>query len=209
MIFISGDPRIASSWQGGLPTETDVAVFDNTSAAFTATQADHWGGVRFNGYTQTFSRSAYNLTLGEEGFDAAAASTGTVNLGTATIMNYGKYDGRGLPVANFIVGNATWHQKGGASDKRVTWIDASNYRRDFASLVFDDGCFVDVAGFANTTRVAINGNTRLVNRLYMYMTMEAPGSLVIGPNATVSGPGYIEISRASLSTTAQTRWLIY
>ena len=191
MTFISGDPHTASSWQGGLPTETDVAVFDASSAAFTATQTDNWGGVLFSGYTQTFSRGAFDLTLGSQGFVASTPTmAGTVNLGTATITNYGNFDSRGLPVPNFIAKNAIWHQKGGTLNNHVTWEDNGSGRRPFANLIFDEDCFATVTNLYYESLVTINGNLSLSTR---FCSALPTGGVTIGPNADVSGPGYIEV----------------
>ena len=198
MTFISGDPHIASSWQGGLPTEMDVAVFDGTSGAFTASQADHWGGVRFVGYTQTFSRGAFDLTLGEQGFHAGTPNAiGTINLGTATVTNYGSYNAVGRPPAQFIVDNATWHQKGGTASNRVTWSDSLS-SRSFSNIIFDEECFVSIETvFQNNTQTTLNGDVRITNRFYIIGTYAV--TLAIGPNAKVSGPGYIELAGPTIT----------
>ena len=180
------------TWSNGVPGVNDIAIFDGTSASFTATQADSWGGVRFSGYTQTFSRGAFDLALGDQGFYAPTpAMTGTVNLGTSTVTNSGPYDGRGLPLANLVSKDATWIQRGGTAASRIAYTDNISPRRVFKNLVFDEGCYVTISGMYREGPVAFNGNILVSGRNSIFLG----STFSIGPNADVSGTnaGYLVI----------------
>lgn len=154
---------VSGDWEGGVePGVNDVAVFDSASAAFTATKADSWGGVSFDGYANTFSRGAFDLTLGTYGFDSSGGVPGVVDLDSATVVNHGSANFTGFAsTSNFLAPNATWVQKDGTEESPnvLTYRASSGAGATIKTFVFDVG--------SNTT-VKTSGSTGTSIFWYMY-----------------------------------------
>ncbi|MCL2346694.1 MAG: hypothetical protein FWC50_00385 [Planctomycetaceae bacterium] len=112
--FLSGDPSLAASWQGGVaPTANDVANFNAASGACSLTAAVNWGGIAASGYAAAFTSNGYAINTGASGWAVPTAITGTFNISNSTITNAGSIDLRGL--AGKLTASATtkWVQTGG------------------------------------------------------------------------------------------------